>query len=450
VAEEEETATVGSDGSRELPPGWAGWRLNLFSIAAVRRHLVWLLAAAASGLGAYLFNFAEQLSEESRRWMMDVSPLLPAGIVSISIMIICPLRDRVFPGTDGTGIPQTIAALKIPDGPKRNKVLSLRIMLGKMLLLVMGLFAGPTIGREGPSVHVGACLMYLSARFAKFEHHLVQRGLILAGGAAGIAAAFNTPIAGAVFAFEEIGRSFEKDNAGTIVRTAVVACIVNLIFLGDYFFYGEVRVGLDSVQEWLYVPVIAVVGGFLGGCFAQGVVSVNRRLHPLRTGHPHLVALGLGLGLGVLGLLSSGLTYGSGYPAAEGILIDGRTYPVWLAPAVAAGNFITLLSGIPGGLFDPSLTTGAALGQISQAFFPSIDTQALVLLWMVSYFSGVVQSPITAFVILIEMTSSHYMALPLSLAALIAYEMSHLVCRTSLYESLAESFLEAMQPARES
>lgn len=434
--------------TEELPEGWQGWKQNLFSLAALQRHTVWLVAACLSGLGAYLFNYAEGLSEETRKWMMGISPLLPAGIVSISLMVICPLRDKIFPGTDGTGIPQTIAALKIPDGPDRGKVLSLRIMIGKMLLLVMGLFAGPTIGREGPSVHVGACLMYLSTRFANFQHHLVQRGLILAGGGAGIAAAFNTPIAGAVFAFEEIGRSFEKNNAGTIVRTAVVACLVNLIFLGDYFFYGQVHIGLDAIEQWIYVPVIGVVGGLLGGCFAQGVVSANRKLSPLRMKHPHLIALGLGLGLGALGLLSDGLTYGSGYPAAKGILIEGDTYPIWLAPAVAAGNFITLLSGIPGGLFDPSLTTGAALGQISQPFFPNIEPQALVLLWMVAYFGGVVQSPITAFVILIEMTHAHYMALPLAAASLIAYEMSHLVCRTSLYESLAESFLEAMQPAK--
>lgn len=440
---------AGAEENDELPEGWAGWRYNLFSLGAIQRHSVWLIAACLSGLGAYLFNFAEQISEETRHWMMGISPFLPAGIVSISLMIICPLRDKVFPGTEGTGIPQTIAALKIPDGPERSHVLSLRIMIGKMLLLVMGLFAGPTIGREGPSVHVGACLMYLSTRFANFQHHLVQRGLILAGGGAGIAAAFNTPIAGAVFAFEEIGRSFEKNNAGTIVRTAVAACLVNLIFLGDYFFYGKVRIGLDSVEQWIYVPVIGVVGGLLGGCFAQGVVSANRALTPLRTKHPHLVALGLGLGLGALGLFSGGLTYGSGYPAATGILIDGDAYPVWLGPAVAAGNFITLLSGIPGGLFDPSLTTGAALGQITQPLFPHIDPQALVLLWMVAYFGGVVQSPITAFVILIEMTNAHYMALPLAAASLISYEMSHLVCRTSLYESLAESFLATMQPSKE-
>ena len=121
---------------------------------------------------------------------------------------------------------------------------------------------------------------------------------------------------------------------------------------------------------------------------------------------------------------------------------------VVLAPAVAIGNFISLISGIPGGLFDPSLTTGAALGQLAGPLFPALDPRALVLLFMGAYFAGVVQSPITAFVILVEMTGSHKMALPLSLATLIAYEISHLVCRTALYEALAESFLEAIGPRK--
>ncbi|MDE0952798.1 MAG: chloride channel protein, partial [Halioglobus sp.] len=179
------------------------------------------------------------------------------------MILICQLRDRFFRGTDGTGIPQAIAALKIEDGPARDHVLSWRILVGKGLLLAIGLFAGMTIGREGPSVHAGACFMYLSNRWGNFQGWLVQRGLILAGGAAGIAAAFNTPIAGVVFALEEIGRSFEKKNAGTIVRTVLVACIVCMALFGDYLFYGKLETRLDQPLEWLVVPVLGVVFGLL-------------------------------------------------------------------------------------------------------------------------------------------------------------------------------------------
>ncbi|MBM4267431.1 MAG: chloride channel protein [Deltaproteobacteria bacterium] len=429
----------------ELPPGWAGWRESLFSLSALRRHLVWLVAASLSGLGAYLFNFAEHHGEEFRAWLMDISPWLQAGLVSISLLVICPLRDRVFPGTEGTGIPQTIAALKIADGPEREQVLSFRILLGKAILLVMALFAGPTIGREGPSVHVGASCLYLASRFARFPHHLVERGLILGGGAAGIAAAFNAPLAGIVFAFEEIGRSFEKSNAGTIVRTVLIACVVNLVFLGDYIFYGRIGGGLHTLEEWLQTIVIGAAGGLLGGSFSLGVVVLNRRLAPLRSKRPLVVAGGLGLILGALGIASGGLSYGSGYPAAEAMLMEGRQFPPWLAPSVSLGNFVTLLSGIPGGLFDPSLTTGAALGQLSVPLFPDFDPRALLLLWMVSYFTGVVQCPITAVVILIEMTDARALTIPLGIAAIVAYEVSRLVCRTALYEALAQTFLERMR-----
>jgi len=287
--------------------------------------------------------------------------------------------------------------------------------------------------------------MYLSRRFADFPRHLVERGLILAGGAAGIAAAFNAPIAGIVFAFEEIGRSFEKANASVIVRTAIVACLVSIVALGDYLFYGTVAASLATVDEWLAVPVIGVAGGLLGGLFAQALVSIAPRYARVYGQRPVLAALALGLGLGVLGLLSQGMSYGSGYPEAERILIDGEALPWWFLPTHAAASFLTLVSGIPGGLFDPSLTSGAALGQLAIPLFPVLDRQEIVLLFMVSFFCGVVQSPITSAVILVEMTAARFFTLPLAVASIVAYEASHLVCRTSLYEALAEGFLARLR-----
>ena len=149
--------------------------------------------------------------------------------------------------------------------------------------------------------------MYLCTKIVRFPAHLVRRGLILAGGAAGIAAAFNAPIAGIVFAFEEVGRSFEKDNAGTII----------------------------------------------GGLFAQAVASVTPRISALSRQRPYVVAGSLGLALGVLGLISGGLTYGSGFVEAQRILIEGDAYPISYPFLKALASFVTLISGIPGGLFDP-------------------------------------------------------------------------------------------------
>jgi len=429
----------------ELDAGFTGWRETLLSVAAWRRHLVWLIAALLSGGGALLFNFADTYGAQLVDRAQALSPWIPFAMVSLGMVVLCQVRDRFFPGTEGTGIPQAIAALKIGECPARARVLSPRVAFGKMLLLVLALGLGPTIGREGPSVHVGACFMYLSRRFADFPQHLVDRGLILAGGAAGIAAAFNAPFAGIMFAFEEIGRSFEKANASVIVRTTIVACLLSIGLLGDYLFYGAIAVSSLTVHEWLLVPAIGIAGGLLGGLFSRALLAVGPGYARAYRAQPVLAALALGLGLGVLGVLSNGMSYGSGYPEAERILMHGESLPWWFLPTHAAASFLTLVSGIPGGLFDPTLTSGAALGALAAPFLPLLDRQEVVLLCMVSFFCGVVQSPITSAVILIEMTAARFFTLPLMTAAILAYEASRLVCRTPLYEALAETFLARMR-----
>jgi chloride channel protein, CIC family len=409
--------------------------------AAWLRHAIWLAAAVLTGAVALLFHWAEGLSVAFTAWAKVQSPLLAAGIALVGLVVVSRLRDLYFRGTEGTGIPQAIAALKMGECPERGAVLSVRIVIGKILLLLLGLFSGATIGREGPSVHVGAALMYLTSRIVRLPAQLVRRGLILAGGAAGIAAAFNAPIAGIVFAFEEIGRSFEKSNAGTIVRTVAAACLVCVLFLGNYLFYGRTGARLETPLAWAAAPLIGFVGGLLGGLFAQTLVWLTPRYQRFAGRQPWIAAAGLGLVLGLLGLVSGGLTYGSGFEQAQRILIGGADYPFWYPLAKSASNFVALLSGIPGGLFDPSLSVGAALGQLLAPVLSGIDRQAVVLMVMAAYFTGVVQSPITVCVILFEMTGSRDMVLPLLVTTVMAYEGSHLVCRTSLYEALADIFL---------
>jgi H+/Cl- antiporter ClcA len=505
---------------------------------AVRRTLLsgtnwldqtWLLGAAIlGGLFAWSFRWLDLTGLEFFRFLQGqtdafgwrINPttgiFIAMAVVTLSIPIIMRLRDVFFPGTEGTGIPQAIAALHVEDGPIRHRMLSVRIAIGKALLLAMGLFTGSTIGREGPSVHVAACAMYLVSKVRKLPDHLVQRGLILGGGGAGIAAAFNAPIAGMVFAFEEIGRSFEKNNASTIVRTVLIASAVVISLLGwDYLFYGAINkhFGFELVH-WLAVPLIAVIGGTLGGLFSRSVIWGTPRITRACGKRPWLTGLGIGLMLAFVGLASQGQSYGSGYPQAKAILMyrgtdyyaslhidrtaditaidtaykrfnatqpllddtgqlsdahleiqtafnvlsdpeerafydtwhmDVGDYPWWYPVAKAGGSFFTLISGIPGGLFDPSLSVGAGLGNtFADTFsdwFGGLDTQFIIMLFMVAYFAGVVQSPITVFVIMIEMTDARFVTLPLMVTAVLAYECSKLVCPKAIYEALAEQFL---------
>ena len=441
------------------------WKREVLSSRGLQRHALFLLGALAIGGVAWYFQIAERegdhwfsfLKGETALWdggwsvPEPLATFLPMIWVTLSMLLIVTLRDRYFRGTEGTGIPQTIATLKTTDVAIRDRMLSGRILIGKVLLLTIGLFSGMTLGREGPSVHVGAALMHMITKWVRFPRHLVRRGLILGGGGAGIAAAFNAPLAGLVFSFEEIARSFEKNNVGTVIRSVIVSCVFIVLVLGkDYLFYGRIEStdGNWTVGQWASIFFIGTVGGFLGGIFAQCTIKGSAIASRYMKRNRWLTPLALGAGLGVVGYLSDGDSYGSGYQQTQQILLEGVEYPWHFAPLTAVASFLTLASGIPGGLFDPSLTVGAGLGQLMlpvvNMVSPGIEPEAVIMMFMVAYFAGVVQSPITCAIIMVEMTAARHMTLPLLGVAVIAYECSHLVCRTSLYESLANTFLAGL------
>ncbi|HJO22917.1 MAG: chloride channel protein [Myxococcota bacterium] len=436
------------------------WRTGLFSAGAWRRRALFVVAAVATGYVALFFNLADRLSVTFRAFLLKGESLwgfqmdpsvgtgIAAGLAIGGMWLIMTLRDRFFPGTQGTGIPQVMAALDVDaEDPLRRHMISWRIAVGKALLLMIGIFAGATIGREGPSVHVGACLVYLIGCWRPFPSWAVKRGLILAGGSAGIAAAFNAPIAGTVFAIEEIGRSFDKKNVGLIMVAVALACTACWVYIGDYVFYGRLNPSLTSPVQWLVIIPIAAVAGFLGGCFSRAVVAGTRWVNRTLKNHRVLVPLGLGAGLAGLGLVSGGASYGSGYEQALAILQNETEMSFSYLWVKAAGNFISLVSGIPGGLFDPSFSVGAAMGQLTAPLFPGIDPRALCMIAMTAYFTGVVRSPITSVVILLEMTTARDMAMPLFLTSAIAYESSKLISKTSIYEGLSAIFLADLRRA---
>ncbi|MEO0797109.1 MAG: chloride channel protein [Verrucomicrobiota bacterium] len=447
------------------------WRRALFSADAWRGYLVVFIGSIFAGLGALYFVGVEIFAGRVMRDWHNDQPWLSFVVMPSFLILIIFLRDKYFCGTDGTGIPQTIAALKLRESKVRDQVLSLKIAVGKLILTTLGLLAFLSIGREGPSVQLGACFMRCANRFATFPAHLVQRGLILGGGAAGIAAAFNAPVAGVVFAMEEIGRRFDKENMGTLVRTVLVACVVCVAVVGNYYFYGDLDHGREPLQfttfnQWLIVPIIAVIGGFLGGGFSRTLLACIPYVTRAIRKNFVITAGIIGLLCATLAFATQGATLGSGYGEARALLLEGSPgfaetlpadqqdrlelarervtpfYFLWRAIA----SFLVLLTAIPGGLFDPSFSIGAGLGH---TLFPCFEwsgatMQAVILLFIVAYFSGVVQSPMTSFIILLEMTGCVMFALPLALTAMLAYEVSRLICRTALYEALALNFLRVM------
>ena len=414
---------------------------HLLSVKHWKTRLVFWIGAVAIGTAAAGFaagaSYAEQLFHlGTQRYFWLPLIVTPAGLVAVVWF-----TRRFLPGAEGSGIPQAIAALTSRHEPHRKVLLSVRIAIGKIVTTLVGLMCGASIGREGPTVHVGAAIMYSIGRIAHFPRHDLERGLILAGGAAGVAAAFNTPLAGILFAIEEMSRSFDEKSSGTMLVAVVLAGVVAVAWLGNYTYFGHTEAAFVAATDWIAVLVCGVTGGLLGGVFSSVLVNGNRRLRPYVSRFPLRVALVCGLTVAAAGLLSGGAVFGTGYQEASKLVLgtdeSSVFYPFLKMIATAASYF----SGIPGGIFAPSLSTGAGLGHLLSQGMPEVPATAVVILGMVAYFSGVVQTPITAFVIVMEMTDNRSILLPLMATSFIAYGVSRVICPQPIYRSLAEAFI---------
>jgi H+/Cl- antiporter ClcA len=415
-------------------------RKLLFSGRRWRMRLVFWGGALAVGVVSVAFAAAATQATRLFR-LLDFNPYVALLLTPLGFMLSVFLAWRFFPGSQGSGIPQAIAARHMKDAGLRARLLSLRLTFGKIFLTLFGMACGASIGREGPTVQVGAAILLQAGRIGRM---VGESGLILAGAAAGVAAAFNTPLAGIVFAIEEMGRAFEQRNAGLVLIAVILAGLASLGLVGNYDYFGTSHSMLIVTIDWVGVVVCGVVGGMAGALFARSVLHVGAHLRRWTAKTPLSNALMLaglcGLIVALCGIASHGATYGTSYEAARRAVEGGHT--AWsFAPLKFVATLASTLSGIPGGFFAPTLSIGAGLGDIIADLLHVHAPGAIVLLGMCAYFAGVVQAPITAAVIIAEMSNQPGMRLPLLLAALIGYGVSRFFQRESLYHAMARDFL---------
>ncbi|HVJ51534.1 MAG TPA: chloride channel protein [Aliidongia sp.] len=367
---------------------------------------------------------------------------LTLAVTPPGFVLLAWLCRRYFPGAQGSGIPQAMAARVLRTAEHRSRLLSLKLMAGKIVLTLLGLGCGASIGREGPTVQVGASIMLQVARWSGMGR---ERGLILAGGAAGVAAAFNTPLAGIVFAIEELSRTYEARTNFLVLSTVILAGLASLAIVGNYSYFGVTDAMLGGPADWLAVAACGIGGGALGGLFARLTLSGARAIRGLiaKQTLPRALAVAFACGLGValIAIIADGATWGTGYEQARGAL-EGRGLAWYFAPLKLLATLLSTLAGIPGGIFAPSLAVGAGVGNLVAPWFPDAVTGAIVVLGMAGYFAGVVQAPITAFVIITEMTANHSMVIPLMVASVLGHGTSRLFNPEPLYHALATDFIK--------
>ena len=407
------------------------------------RFVLWS-AAVAVGVVAVAFARLADVAQLGLRRLLVISPWWPWLLAPLGFFCIAWLTRRYFRGAEGSGIPQTIFALKPDSGETGLRLLKPHIVVGRMILACVGLFCGGSIGREGPTVHVGAAMAHAFGRWMPHGGTSAQRrALILAGGAAGVAAAFNTPLAGIVFAIEELSRSFEERASGATLTAVVLSGVVAIAIVGDYTYFGQPVVSTAAQSVSLGTFLVALAGGLAGGLFSRltlvGVSGLPSLLGKLRERRPALFAGLCGLVIALIGAVSGGLTYGTGYAEARSILEDHAHLPWFYAPTRALATLAASLSGVPAGLLAPSLSVGAGLGQLVADLSGQITAVPFAILGMCGYLAGVTQAPLTSLVIVMEMTTQHAMVLPLMITAAVATTISKLLS-PPLYQTLADRY----------
>ncbi len=440
--------------SSYLSPRALARRERLRARLGARRTLrtAWVVGVAViGGLAAAAFARLCDGAMKLHAHLMVLSPWLTLLLLPVGLPLAVWLTRRFAPEAAGSGIPQVMAAAEQRwTGRWGGRRVTLLTAAWKVVLSAGLLVCGASIGREGPTVQVVAGVVRTLTRGLKGGPG--RRAIIIAGGAAGVSAAFNTPIAGVVFAVEELAGSFDKRTNATVILVVVAAGFASYALQGDYAYFGQLQEASTAAlgSAWFAAPIIGVSAGLLGGLFSRALAILigprEGRAARWRRARPVLFAFLCGVVAAVVAYASGGMTFGAGYDEAKSLIQDHPGRGLGFAFAKGIASLAAAASGAPGGIFAPSLATGAGIGAAWARFGLWVGARDAVVLGMASYLAGVVQAPLTSAVILMEMTRDPGLVGPLMLAALLARWASGLVMPEPIYHLLSKSWRRAPAP----
>lgn len=429
-------------------------QLHRISRKTLQLGLVLVGAALVSFVSLGFAQAVDLALNINKAWLSAV-PWAAWFVLPFGLALLRWLTLRFAPNASGSGIPQVIASLSLPRGSGRHSLVSLYQSLWKIPLTFLGLAIGASIGREGPSVQVGAALMLAWGQFCKKigvplkSVHTSE--LIATGAAGGLAAAFNAPLAGVIFAIEELGRGTALRWQRIVLLGVLAAGFFVVAFAGNNPYFG-VFMGQPLTQHMLIWTLLCglasgVGGGIFSWMLSKGAASFAPsawrgwiRKRPVR------LAFFMGVVVALLGALTQHTIYGAGYDVAASALAGNQLESAGFGPAKLLATVASYWAGIPGGIFTPALTAGAGIGaELAMLAGGLVDQKVLVLLSMAAFLAAATQSPITASVIVMEMTGSQPMLFWLLVASLFASMVSRLFSPQPFYHYSAGRFRQQVR-----
>ncbi len=408
-----------------------------------------MIIGCVCGLAAVCFHLLLDFLQEHiiyraatiPRWWVPLLLFIPAigGLISGAGLYFYAPRAR------GSGIPQVKTAYYLESGR-----IPARVIWSKMFLSAFNIGTGASLGREGPTVQICAAIASVLGRMFAISRKRLQ-SLIPVGAAAGLAAAFNTPIAAVTFTLEEILGQAASRPLGSIVIAAVIAAVIERAILGEHALFTVPAYRLNSAIELVIYALLGLCAGLAAVVFNEGLLRLRAYFKHQRMVPQWATPAVGGLILGVVGIIAlyltgSSSTFGVGYGQLGIVLQTSLPLKILLVLGIAklAGTVVSYSSGSSGGIFGPSLyiggMLGGAIGVGAQHLLsnPSVQPGAFALVGMGAVFAGIVRAPVTSIIIIFEMTDNYSIILPLMIANIISYLVASEISPTPIYDALLE------------
>ena len=405
-----------------------------------------VLVGAIAGLVAVAFRHTLDRAEWLRNALIDYArvhgiagALLPILFAALTAALSVYLVRRVAPEASGSGIPHLKAVLHHLRRMRGWRVLPVKFVGG-----ALGIAGGLALGREGPTVQMGGAIGQLVGEWLRTTPR-ERRTLIAAGAGAGLAAAFNAPLAGVVFVLEEVQRDFTPGVFTAAFIASVTADILARLLLGQLPVFHVAPLAPPPLPALPMFLVLGILAGGLGVVFNRSLLRSSELLQRSRRYPAWVIAAAVGAVVGAVAWTRPDVVAG-GHRLMERTLAGQETLTA-LGALFALRFALTMISygcGAPGGIFAPLLILGAqfglGVGQLAAKWFPRAagNPVAFAVVGMGAYFTGVVRAPLTGVVLMIEMTGNYALMLPLLLACLSSYGVAEMLGDRPIYEALLE------------
>jgi chloride channel protein, CIC family len=419
------------------------WRVRESQLFLALTVVIGIIAGLLAVLFALSIDVARHLllGQDPPWWRLAAIPCVVAIFTGI-------LLAYVFPDVRGSGVPQTKAAFFLHRG-----IIRPRVAFGKFLTGVLCIGSGHSMGREGPSVQIGAAIASWAGQWLHLPRERI-RDLVPVGASAALAAAFNTPMAAVLFSLEEIIADMNAPLIGSTVLASVAAVVVERAILGNEPLFHVPQYRLMHPGELVVYAILGILGGIASVAFARGLLVTRKFFLDLpsksRVIQPAIGGLIIGLTLIVLPEVS-----GVGYEYVDQALNGGLVIRMMLILLVAkmAATIVSYASGNAGGIFAPTLYFGAmlggAVGLVARlvAPFPVAAPGAYALVGMGALFAGIIRAPMTSVFMIFEITQDYQILVPLMVANMLSLAISRRYQPDPVYHALLEQDGVHLPPA---